>query len=125
MFSEIVTQSENENSDLLIVLPMSYSPSELARTLINTKLPLAIISTSKDFKLPANITAADLLANQAVHGAIDLTNFLWRNNRKSHMISGHPAQPQFKIQFNNLLKVDLSIFIGLCSFEKTIVCSLK
>jgi L-arabinose isomerase len=104
-FSDNVTQSENEDTDLLIILPMSYSPSELARTLITTKLPLAILSTAKDLKLPDNMTGTDLLANQAVHGVIDLTNFLWRENRIFHMISGHPEQIQFKVQFNNLLKV--------------------
>lgn len=103
-FAKSVEQAEREREDLLIVLPMTYAPSSAAASLRNTTLPLAIISSSQDYALPVDMDGSHLLANQAMHGVIDLTNFLWRNTRKYHMISGHPEQSEFKEQFTSLLK---------------------
>jgi len=104
-FCATIANAEKTDSDLLIVLPMSYAPSEAAQALINTKLPLAIISTAMDFTLPSDMEGDRLLANQAMHGVMDLTNMLWRANRQYHMISGHFEQSGFKEQFNTLIKV--------------------
>ncbi len=102
-FAKRVERAERERADLLIVVPMTYAPSAAAAALLNTTLPLALISSSQDYALPVTMDGSHILANQAMHGVIDLTNFLWRNGRSYAMISGHPEQHEFQEQFTNLL----------------------
>lgn len=90
-FREAVARAERDDVECLCVLLMAYTPSgELIEPLVETKLPLLILSTAWDATLPENMDAEHLLRDQAAHGVMDLTNALRRRHRPFAVVAGHP-----------------------------------
>lgn len=95
--SRAVRSCEQEDCDLLLVLPMAYSPSGAAiDALTATDLPILVVSTSRDLTLSTEVAAEDLRANQAMHGVQDLANLLRRRGRDFVLVAGHHSQDRFR-----------------------------
>lgn len=96
-FSSAVDECHRAMCIALIIWPMAYAPSgAVLPAAQRTGLPLIIVSSARDASLPYDMTADHMLANQAVHGAIDLTNALWRAGRDYHLVAGHPSDQRFR-----------------------------
>jgi L-arabinose isomerase len=92
-----VGSCEQASCDLLLVLPMAYAPSgEAIEALCATRLPILLVSTSRDPTLGQRVTHDDLRANQAMHGVQDLANLLRRRGRAFVLSAGHPSQERFR-----------------------------
>jgi L-arabinose isomerase len=92
-----VRSCEQAECDLLLVLPMAYTPSGAAiDSLAATDLPILLVSTSRDPTLPEQITHEDLRANQAMHGVQDLANLLRRRGRDFVLLAGHHSHERFR-----------------------------
>lgn len=95
-FAAAVAECEQAGCIALVVWPMAYASSGAVLPAAGkTRLPLIIVSTARDATLPVEMTGDHMLANQTVHGAIDLTNALWRAQRPYHLVVGHDSQPEF------------------------------
>ncbi|MBN2552130.1 MAG: hypothetical protein JXB06_05145 [Spirochaetales bacterium] len=91
-----VRSCEQANCDLLLVLPMAYASSGAAiGALGETRLPILLISTSRDATLGAALSHDDLRANQAMHGVQDLANLLRRRRRSFELLAGHHRGDRF------------------------------
>jgi L-arabinose isomerase len=94
---DAVRSCEQAGCDMLLVLPMAYAPSGAAiEALCETRLPILVISTSRDETLGHGITHDDLRANQAMHGVQDLANVLRRRSRNFVLLAGHHSQERFR-----------------------------
>jgi L-arabinose isomerase len=92
-----VRSCEQEDCELLVVLPMAYAPSGAAIDALSaTDLPILVVSTSRDATLGERITHEDLRANQAMHGVQDLANLLRRRKRRFALLAGHSSQDRFR-----------------------------
>ena len=92
-----IRSCEQQRCDLLLVLPMAYAPSgEAVAALTATRLPILVVSTSRDRTLEAQVTHEDLRANQAMHGVQDLANLLRRRARGFVLAAGHHSQERFQ-----------------------------
>jgi len=95
--SAVVRDCEDAGCDLLIVLPLAYAPSGAAApALIDTDLPLVLLSTCRDETLPHDMAGDHIMANHAMHGIQDLANVLARQMREFELIAGHHASPAFR-----------------------------
>jgi L-arabinose isomerase len=84
---------------------MAYAPSGDAReALCRTRLPLAVISTSRDPALPVDLTGEHLRANQAMHGVQDLANVLRRAGRRFILLAGHFSHARFRDRLDALVR---------------------
>ncbi len=105
-FSLQVEACEDAGCDLITLLPMAYAPSGAAiEALDASRLPLVIISTARDAPLPYNMGGEHLLANQALHGGLDLTNILRRKDRDFYLVAGHHSQATFCKELQRCVQV--------------------
>jgi len=103
-FSKSIKKAEKNDSDLLAVLPVAYAPSAIAKKLVKCRTLFALISSSSDQELPYSMDGNHLLANQGMHGVIDLANVLWRSGISFPLICGHPNQESFRRKLIQLVK---------------------
>lgn len=81
---------EAVQADALLVLLLSYSPSQVALpALQRTRLPICIWNTQELRAVDASYSPADLLHNHGVHGTQDLANVLLRTGVKFHYVTSH------------------------------------
>ncbi|OPZ21390.1 MAG: L-arabinose isomerase [candidate division BRC1 bacterium ADurb.BinA364] len=100
-----VAECEAAGCDLLLLLPMAYASSGAAReALADSRTPLLLVSTARDFSLPVEMAGEHLIANQGVHGIQDAANALWRAGRRFHLIAGHPGHPGFRDRILRILR---------------------
>jgi L-arabinose isomerase len=104
-FERAVTKCEESDCKIIVLLPMAYTASGVTvPALCRTRLPLIVVSTSRDETLAYDINGTHLLANQAMHGVQDICNGLWRHGKPHVVISGHPQQALFAKRFQSLLR---------------------
>lgn len=85
---------ETEQADAVVVLLLSYSPSQTALpALQRTRLPLLLWNTQELFAVDQSYALPDLFANHGVHGTQDLANVLLRSGVKLRYVTSHPRDP--------------------------------
>lgn len=87
-----ITSYEQQGVDGVIVICLTYSPSELALpALAATSLPILVWNTQELSAVDENFTDEDMTANHGVHGTQDLCSVLCRHGVKFSYSTCHPA----------------------------------
>jgi L-arabinose isomerase len=86
-----VAQLEAAGVDVLLVLLLTYSPSQLALpALLRTRLPIVIWNTQELSAVDRSFTVAAMIDNHGVHGTQDLANVLVRAEVPFHYVTSLP-----------------------------------
>lgn len=89
-----VARFENDGVDALLVVLLTYAPSQWALpALARTRIPLAIWNTQELFAVDAAFTQDAMIDNHGVHGTQDLANVLRRAGVRFHYVTSHCRQP--------------------------------
>src|ERR1051325_1631941 len=81
---------EAAQADAVLVLLLSYSPSQVALpALQHTRLPIIVWNTQELFAVDQHYSPLDLRNNHGVHGTQDLANVLLRAGIKFHYLTSH------------------------------------
>lgn len=81
---------EREQADALLVLLLSYSPSQVALpALQRTRLPILVWNTQELFAVDQRYSPVALRSNHGVHGTQDLANVLLRAGVRFHYVTSH------------------------------------
>ena len=85
-----VSGFEAEAVDALLVILLTYSPSQIALpALKRTSLPVLVWNTQELFEIGDSFTAAEMTSNHGVHGTQDLCNVLLRSGVKFEYVTSH------------------------------------
>jgi len=85
-----VSQFEADGVDALLVMLLTYSPSQLALpALKRTCLPTVVWNTQELFAVGKGFTGDDMSRNHGVHGTQDLCNVLLRSGVRFHYVTSH------------------------------------
>ncbi len=83
-----ITQFEADGMDALLVMLLTYSPSQLALpALLRTRLPIVIWNTQELRAVDATFTVAAMIDNHGVHGTQDLAHVLTRAGVRFHYVT--------------------------------------
>ncbi len=83
-----VAEFEAARADALLVILLTYSPSQLALpALQRTRLPIAIWNTQELRAVDRTFTQAHMVDNHGVHGTQDLANVLTRSGVRFHYVT--------------------------------------
>jgi L-arabinose isomerase len=86
-----VAEFEAAGVDVLLVLLLTYSPSQLALpALQRTRLPIVIWNTQELRAVDHSFTVSAMIDNHGVHGTQDLANVLIRAGVAFHYVTGLP-----------------------------------
>lgn len=100
-FERGIRQSVDEGCAVLVVVPMVYTSSGAAQEgLVEAPLPVLLVSSAWDYRLPEELKGQDLFANQAIHGVQDIANVLRRKKRPFSMLAGHFEENTFLESFH-------------------------
>lgn len=92
--AEVVSGYERMGVDAVLVLCLTYSPSQLALpALCRTRLPIVIWNTQELFAVDAGFGSGPMIDNHGVHGTQDLSNALLRSGVPFEYITSHPEDP--------------------------------
>lgn len=87
---QAVHELEHEGVDALLVICLSYSPSQLSLpALQRTNLPIIIWNTQELYAVDETFDGAKMLANHGVHGTQDLCNVLLRSDVPFEYATSH------------------------------------
>jgi len=85
-----VSGFEAEGVDALLVMLLTYSPSQIALpALKRTPLPIIVWNTQELFEINSSFSTAQMTANHGVHGTQDLCNVLLRSGVKFEYVTSH------------------------------------
>ena len=99
-----VSQHESAGADVLLVVLLTYSPSQLALpALQRTRVPIVIWNTQELFAVDASFTQAQMIDNHGVHGTQDLSNVLRRAGVRFHYVTSHLRNPNALEELNQYL----------------------
>jgi L-arabinose isomerase len=89
-----VAEFEAARVDALLVVLLSYSPSQLALpALQRTRLPIVIWNTQELLAVDQTFTLAKMVDNHGVHGTQDLANVLTRSGVRFHYVTSAADDP--------------------------------
>jgi L-arabinose isomerase len=89
-----VARLETAGAEALLVLLLTYSPSQLALpALKRTTLPILIWNTQELFAVDGAFSTAAMIDNHGVHGSQDLANVLTRGGVKFRYLTSHLSDP--------------------------------
>ena len=89
-----VAALEAQGADALLVVLLSYSPSQIALpALKRTRLPIIVWNTQELKAVDEDYGPAQLTANHGVHGTQDLCNVLVRSGVPFEYVTSHPTDP--------------------------------
>ena len=95
-FTKGVRQCVEEECTVLIVVPMVYTSSGAAQeAIVKAPLPVLLVSSAWDYRLPRELKGQDLFANQSLHGVQDIANVLRREGRPFSILAGHFEEDTF------------------------------
>ncbi len=87
---KIVAGYEADNLDALLVICLTYAPSQLALpALKRTRLPILLWNTQELFGVDKDYDGQAMTANHGVHGTQDLANVLLRSGVRFEYITSH------------------------------------
>jgi len=90
-----VTRFEASGVDALLVILLTYSPSQLTLPAFQrTRLPIVIWNTQELLAVDKSFTAAAMIDNHGVHGTQDLANVLTRAGVRFHYVTSPANDPQ-------------------------------
>ncbi len=88
-----VSEYEAAGSEVLMVLLLTYSPSQLALpALRRTRLPILIWNTQELGAVDRSFTVANMIENHGVHGTQDLANVLVRAGVPFHYVTSQATE---------------------------------
>ncbi len=86
----LVRELEHENVDALLVICLSYSPSQLSLpALQRTSLPIVVWNTQELYEVDETFDGGKMVANHGVHGTQDLCNVLLRSGVQFEYVTSH------------------------------------
>ena len=89
-----VRQFEASGIDLLVVVFLTYAPSQIVLpALVRTRLPILIWNTQELWGVDSAFTTEAMIDNHGVHGTQDLANVLVRAGVPFHVVTSHPSEP--------------------------------
>ncbi len=90
----VVAEYEAEQLDALLVMHLTYSPSELALpALKRTRLPILVWNTQELAGIDGGFENGAMLENHGVHGTQDLCSVLVRSGVPFEYVTSHLADP--------------------------------
>ncbi len=90
-----VTSFEAQGLDAVLVLLLTYSPSQLALPVLQrTRLPIAIWNTQELAAVGPSFSVARMIDNHGVHGTQDLANVLLRAGVPFHYVTSQVGEPR-------------------------------
>ena len=90
-----VARMEAEGVDAILVICISYSPSQLSLpALSRTRLPIIVWNTQELFSVDESFDGAKMVANHGVHGTQDLCSVLLRCGVPFEYVTSHPDDPE-------------------------------
>ncbi len=99
-----VARMESEGADAVLVLLLTYSPSQLSLpALQRTRLPIAVWNTQELRGVDASFRVGDMIDNHGVHGTQDLANVLTRTKTPFHYVTSQPDDPAGLRELNDFL----------------------
>lgn len=91
----VVARFEACGVDALLVILLTYSPSQLALpALQHTRLPIVIWNTQELLAVDESFTVAAMIDNHGVHGTQDLANVLTRAGVHFHYVTSPANDPE-------------------------------
>jgi len=91
----VVAAYEAEGAEILLVLFLTYSPSQLALpALQRTRLPILLWNTQELAAVDQSFTVADMIDNHGVHGSQDLANVLVRAGVPFEYVTSSAKDPR-------------------------------
>ena len=89
-----VRDFEAAGVDALLVICLTYSPSQLALpALKQTRLPILIWNTQELLGVGPDFDANQMVDNHGVHGTQDLASVLVQHSVRFEYVTSHPADP--------------------------------
>lgn len=80
---------ERAQADIILVVFVSYATSiSVLSPLLETSIPVVLFSTTPKSSMAEGMSMDDIMLNHGIHGYMDLTNVLRRNNRWFQFVSG-------------------------------------
>ena len=88
--SSVVAQYEAAGLDALLVICLTYSPSQISvHAMKRTTLPIVVWNTQELYQAGDSFRPADMTNNHGVHGTQDLCNVLLRSGVKFEYVTSH------------------------------------
>ena len=92
---KIVADYEAAGLDAILVICLTYSPSQLALpALKRTRLPILLWNTQELFGVDGQFDGKALMTNHGVHGSQDLANVLLRSGVRFKYVTSHVHDPE-------------------------------
>ncbi len=86
----VVADCEADHLDALLVMCLTYSPSQLALpVLARTRLPIIVWNTQELFGVDGGFSGSEMIANHGVHGTQDLGSVLLRSGVPFEDVTSH------------------------------------
>jgi L-arabinose isomerase len=99
-----VADFESRGVDALLVVLLTYSPSQIALpALKRTRLPILIWNTQELLSVDASFATAQMIDNHGVHGTQDLASVLVREGVRFHYVTSHLSDPDGITQVRDFL----------------------
>ena len=99
-----IARFEAAGADAVLVLLLTYSPSQLALgPLKSTCLPIVIWNTQKLFAINEQFSTDAMFANHGVHGTQDLASVLLRSGVRFHYVTSHVRDGNGRQEIGRLL----------------------
>lgn len=85
-----VARYEQQNADALLVMLLTYSPSQIALPALKaTRLPIVIWNTQELWQVGQAFDSRQMVENHGVHGTQDLANVLLRSQVEFDYVTSH------------------------------------